>query len=94
VPPSRTLPGNEALPPIIQNSRRLGRVINVKLPNDASRLQELLLRFAESPVDPRVPSLARDLATRHTMDQLEAMAEGDCAAVRALFERLLGRAGL
>lgn len=62
--------------------------------DDASRLRDLLTRFGESPADPSLPALARDLATRHTLDQLEAMSQPDTRLLRELFDRFLGRAGL
>jgi hypothetical protein len=61
---------------------------------DASRLRDLLVRYSASPADPMIAAVARELATRHTLDQLEAMAKGNSLVVRALFDRLLGRSGL
>ena len=69
-------------------------VMKIDAPDDGVRLRELLARFGDSPADPGVPTLARELAARHTLDQLEAMATGQRDEVRALFERVLGRAGL
>jgi hypothetical protein len=69
-------------------------VMKIDASDDGFRLRELLARFGDSRADPRVPALARELAARHTLDQLEAMAAGQRDAVRALFERVLGRAGI
>jgi hypothetical protein len=57
---------------------------------DVERLRWLLARFRENPAKPELTAVARDLADRFTLDQLEAMAS-DAEEVHRVFNDLFGR---
>ena len=59
--------------------------------DESVRLHWLLTRFGEEPSNPDLTSIARDLADRFTLDQLERMAPHNAQEIRPLFDQLLGR---